>query len=278
MKKHLKPLIILTVTLSIFTFFILYLKPNNKNINVTVSDLKHIEYDKTNKYDKTNEFDDSSTINLEKNINTKRLDNNTMSESSLFFKKSFENGEDIESIANMFISGKILELNLSEEAIQDICNKTLPFVKSTTVSLLFNNNCKPNNSSASISLINSYLLDNNSIDQKEIIKKLDLYKNNGLLVSDKEYYFNGYSEKTNLYEKAVGFGLIEVMDYLEKNGMHSQNKNLIDIQLNGMPSLNTIKYLMNKGYKISEISKENFLNNENYKKNYSDIYQLISES
>lgn len=271
MKDKIIKLSILIIVFLCFSFFILYLKPENSSINKhTIQSSSEINIDiKENN-------DDSHFINDFQNESKKILTkNNEISQSSLFFQKMLSDGYDYESIADMFVTGKIRELGLSEETIQNICNKTHPFVKYDTANILFKNNCKPNDSSASISLINSYLSDDSSVNQKEIIKKLDLYKKYGLLNSNKEYYFGEYREQTNLYEKAVSFGFIEVMDHLENNGLHSQNQNLIDLQIKGRPSLKTINYLIEKGYKVSEKSKEEILNDNKYKEKYPDVYKLI---
>ena len=111
--------------------------------------------------------------------------------------------------------------------------------------------------------------------QNDIIQKLDSYKKHGLLVSEITYEFGNDKETAYLYEKAVAFGFVDVMRYLEKNGLSHQNTNLIDLQIRSRPSLETIQYLVSKGQIISATTQNKILEDQKFKSNHPDIYHYL---
>lgn len=185
------------------------------------------------------------------------------------------------SIVDDFETGMIDKSNMSESEKIKLCDLTIARVSKSDLIRLLNANCKPTGLYVSNLIINTSLKNSQGkVNESEIISKLELFKNMGMLHLKNTLDENLKDDKRgkieiSLYDMAVSRGLNEVIDYVYSIGsLPSTRKSPIFTQVTGNPSITTVKKLLDMGYKPDRATI-NYINASHFKDKHPDIYDLL---
>lgn len=201
------------------------------------------------------------------------------SDATAAYKKALKFGWS--SIVDDFENNLIQTSNMSEDEKNKLCDLTIINVSKNDLIRLLNSNCQPTGMYVSNLIINKNLKNNQGqIDQQEIIQKLQLLKNKGVLQLKNTYDSNLKENKfgkidISLFDKAVSIGANDVIDYAISIGsLPTARKSPIFTQISGNPSATTIKKLLTMGY-LSDQNTINYMSTYNFKDKHPDIYELL---
>lgn len=242
------------------TIFLIYgLRPNiniNKDTSIKLNEVKF--------------SDDIKFNNFELKEKISKINNNNNNNKITDFYKEIEYiGWD--EAAEKLISGELNKIGLTRSEIQNICDNLLLNVNYEKTVNLFKSGCHPKNSRSAFYLINS----KENISEDDILNKLKLYKENGFLIEDVEYYIKeiNYRENFNLYDRAVSFGYVEIAKYLDSNGI-SPTYDPIENQIRNRTNMSMMTYLLDKGYRINN-NTNTLIETDDFKKRYPTIHEKI---
>ena len=257
--------IIYCILLFILLFILIYwLKPDSSK-EIVNSPVNHKNDSLVNE---TKELNDKSDFVVSKKENKQTL----RSENLINFYKEIKNiGWD--KTADKLISGDVNTLGLSTDEIQQICDIVLINVDYKKTVDLFNNGCKPQSSRASFHIINN----KEGVSENDILEKIKFYKENNMLVGNVDYYDDETNSKEtyNLYDRAVSFGYVNIIKYLESNGF-SPSYDPIENQITSFTNLSMINHLLDNGYRANNKTMY-LIEKTSFKENYPEVYKRLSK-
>lgn len=171
-----------------------------------------------------------------------------------------------------FESKAIYAKGLTETEIQYFCDLALVNLKFDEFNRLLNTSCKPG------AKVSNLLISPISMNQDLIINKLKILQNRGDLLLSRSY--NNKLEETvqgkitiSLYDRAVAYGFNNVIEYLESIGAQP-TQNPLYTQVTNKPSIETLNFLLKKGYSTDQMTLD-FIENNNFAVSHPDVYNLL---
>ncbi|WP_180163530.1 hypothetical protein [Acinetobacter sp. YH12069] len=182
------------------------------------------------------------------------------------------------AIVQEFENKNIQSSKMKNKEIKKMCDTAHLILPLQDIKRLIAANCKPSSNDVTFNTINRTLKNGDgSINEQEIIAKLEFYNALGLLKTHQTYGRGYRAETYNLLYKAAGFGLPNVFDYLLNIRLTVKytDGNLLNTHFDGRsPQLALTQKILKLGVEPNA-STITIMQQRNFKQHYPDIYQVI---